>query len=515
MFASDDGTKLVARSNRVENGKIFMGWNPNVEITDNVLVGNGSAITVGCPLCGTAQQASGSIERNTLQTGWGFEMWDGSQFLTLKHNCIRGNNPGLTVVNTLPVNMNVQENYWGAANGPRHPTNPGGSGDEIVGAKVDFSNWDTTDANCREAPPPSVPDLTPIGMEVVQTVQTMDNSVPLAAERTTIARLYAQSTRGTVADVTAELRGYRGDTLLGTLAPVERIAVKPLTPIIQLRVEGKGSWVFWLPKAWTAAGDLRLVAAINQDNAVTELNTSNNGLERTVSFTPRRTLRVALVPIRYHTLLTDDTPTQGQLQAMTWMIRSMYPLSDVQIEIIPSPMEWTIPLLTEAFQGNVTSTMMNRLYARLDLFNQNRAADRKIDQIFGVFPYAANLSFCTSDPRWISGKGKAAYCNPWVPGLPSRDRTQPGAAPPQHPRCLRSQDPQTDWPFNNATIKEVGVDIRGRNFMGPGTHDIMSYCKVTQWISPFHATKLFNSDGFPQPTNRTKSPPPTCLLTAR
>ena len=171
--AYDSGTTLIAQRNSLSGGKIFATWGPKIDISDNVLLGSGSAITIGCVLCGTDTQATGSILRNTLQSGWGLEMWGGSQQLLIQHNCIRDNDPGLITDDafmTTPVD--VRYNYWGAASGPTHPTNPGGSGDHIDGYQVIFKPWDETDTYCR-LDPPAPPDLD-FQVEQVQMIQVVE-----------------------------------------------------------------------------------------------------------------------------------------------------------------------------------------------------------------------------------------------------------------------------------------------------------------------------------------------------
>ncbi len=506
LQAWDAGTKLVAKSNRIENAKIFLAWNPTVEISDNVLIGSGSAITIGCPFCGTGPQATGPIERNTLQSGWGFEMWDGSQSVTLRHNCIRGNDPGMTVVNTLPVNLDARENYWGDASGPLHAGNPPGIGDEIVGAKVDYNPWDIDPTNCKETPPPMLRDLYPIGLEVVQSVQTMYNSVSLVTGKPAWVRVYAQSSRGFVANVGCVLRGYRGSTLLGTLDPITpNIVVRGSTSITTLRENMFGSWNFDLPPDWIAEGNLRLVAEINPGLAVPDLIAANNTIERNVIFATRRAMRVAFVPVRYHTLLTDDLPNQDDILPMMWYMRRLYPMATIEGELIAAPMEWTGSLANKLLQGIYDSTIQDRLMDRLNLFNANRPPDQRIDQVYGVFPDSAGMTYCISDPRWAGGKGRSAYCIVHPIHLAHEIGHNLGLRHPNTPDACDAKDSDTDWPFTTATIQDVGVDILSNDIKPARFHDIMSYCAAGQrWISPFHANKLFQADGNPQPA--TESP---------
>ncbi len=60
------------------------------------------------------------------------------------------------------------------------------------------------------------------GIEVNQAVQDLNNSVMLIANKRTFVRCYVQSDAGTINNVNARLRVYRGATLMGTLSPVQQ-----------------------------------------------------------------------------------------------------------------------------------------------------------------------------------------------------------------------------------------------------------------------------------------------------
>lgn len=71
-------------------------------------------------------------------------------------NIICGNEGGFDVDG--PASVNVEGNWWGAASGPTHPSNPGGSGDEVFDAgngsqgTADFTPWiDTIDGTNGQA----------------------------------------------------------------------------------------------------------------------------------------------------------------------------------------------------------------------------------------------------------------------------------------------------------------------------------------------------------------------------
>jgi hypothetical protein len=161
LDVSDEGSELVAERNKIA-GKIAAYWGAEIELRHNVLDGSGSAITIGCIVCGTSTQATGVIERNTIQNAWGLELWPGSAELEIRHNCVRGNDPGLTWMPAQSEALDVRWNWWNHATGPYHRTlNPGGNGDEIdivaAGGTLEFDPWDPDDSYCADVPPPPAP----------------------------------------------------------------------------------------------------------------------------------------------------------------------------------------------------------------------------------------------------------------------------------------------------------------------------------------------------------------------
>jgi hypothetical protein len=84
--------------------------------------------------------------------------------VTAHQNCIAGNTmAGMRVLpGGHPGVLDAENNWWGNASGPMHPTNPPGTGDRVIDSwplttdVVDFTPWLPTDPGppCPAAPPP-------------------------------------------------------------------------------------------------------------------------------------------------------------------------------------------------------------------------------------------------------------------------------------------------------------------------------------------------------------------------
>ena len=145
------------------------------------------------------------------------------------------------------------------------------------------------------------PDLTVSHLEVNQAVQNEANSIPLIADKRTVVRasIAIGLPAGPVGGVTGRLKGYRGMTLLGTVAP--------FNPGGSITAYKAPDWRqinhtlnFEVPFAWLT-GDVRLEVEVNPNRSVVESDTSNNTTSVNVTFVDGGGLRVAWLPIHYVT----------------------------------------------------------------------------------------------------------------------------------------------------------------------------------------------------------------------
>ena len=151
-------------------------------------------------------------------------------------------------------------------------------------------------------PTPTVglPDLTVSRLEVNQAIQNDANSIPLIASKRTVVRAYlGLRSSMPIGSVTGQMRGYRGSTLLGTIAP--------FNPGGRITVVQPADWRqinhtlnFEVPFGWLT-GDVRLEVEVNTDRAVPENNYGNNAPRPMSRFVDGGDLRIAWLPIHYVT----------------------------------------------------------------------------------------------------------------------------------------------------------------------------------------------------------------------
>jgi len=372
-----------------------------------------------------------------------------------------------------------------------------------TGASFGF-NVTTTYAISAGPVTPSL-DLAVDHMEVVQVVQHWNNTIPLIASKSTAVRVFALVSGNNsqpLSGVTGILHGFRNDVELpgSPLAPVN----KSITVPVQFnRANAGDSLNFLLPKDWTAAGPIRLVADVSPPDSVTEQNTANNILPEDVTFTTLSNIPYPIymyyLPVCYQPPGADKLCPTADIGGADTLIPKIYPIPDDGLQYlawqVPQKI-WREPLVTEA-DINHMFTSLRKFYLMLD------SQKGGIDQLAAWLPPIPNSAFGgLADATW-GGQGgtnrvtfNARPDTPWVlahetgHNLGLRHTTTADG-------CDAGDDSAgSDWSYPDATIEEIGMDPVTME-VKPGTKkDVMSYCSPPVsniWISPFHYMELVHS----------------------
>ncbi len=182
-----------------------------------------------------------------------------------------------------------------------------------------------------------LPDLTVSRLEVNQAVQNDANSIPLIASKRTVVRAYiGLASSMPIGSVTGQLRGYRGGTLLATVAP--------FNPGGRITVPRPADWRqinhtlnFELPFAWLT-GDVRLEVEVNTDRAVGENNYGNNTAAFNARFMDGGDLRIAWFPIHYTPpgYTGPQDPSARIAKGQAWLVAT-FPVSHTRVKYYPWP----------------------------------------------------------------------------------------------------------------------------------------------------------------------------------
>lgn len=487
-------TQVTARGNTIINGKMAATNGAVITYTDNVVKDGGSAITVGCVFCSGAQ-ATGQIEYNTLQGGWGLELWVGSEAVSIHHNCIRGNNPGATLDPFLTSPVDLTNNYWGHASGPAHSTNPGGQGDRIDGDLVNFTPWDTTDANCR-GEPPVMQDLTIKGVEIVQSVQSLDDPTPLVAHKPAVLRIYPHSRTTTEFGVRYDVSAFRGANYIGTLEGDTN--VYRWENLDQILGRTDKSIFLPLPEDWLE-GEIQLKIEINRLEAVQEVDYDNNLIYYTAQFNDIQPLRVLIQPIRHRedAYSQPELPDLSLLPGLPEFAQAGYPVPSLEYTILP-PLDWPYEMgnMHPDIEFERAEQLLSSLTRILERYNANRTPAQRFQQINGVFAGFlgdGRISFCISNPAWVGGEGVATYCTNDTVRFAHEIAHNLGR---RHTNLgdidCGAVDDETDWPYSDPYSGAFGYYQTLEAITYPSNYELMTYC-FPRWYSPFTYSHLFTA----------------------
>jgi uncharacterized repeat protein (TIGR01451 family) len=136
-------------ANSSDHGIWLIGGNNNVTILRNVVTNAASNGLRVSNSFGLGPNQNLHLDSNSLTgNGFGIRVASGGLSGPIDANCnfIQGNTVGLRNDETDGVDATL--NWWGNATGPTHPSNPGGSGQSVVGSAVTLLPFAPTTVNC-------------------------------------------------------------------------------------------------------------------------------------------------------------------------------------------------------------------------------------------------------------------------------------------------------------------------------------------------------------------------------
>lgn len=338
-----------------------------------------------------------------------------------------------------------------------------------------------------------------------------DNAVPLVKDKTTIVRVYPQ-----VQVVSGVFQGAAINANLVMDAPGSG-SVASLNGPIQLKAapdrgELNDSLNFRLPAAWTQYSTINLHIELNADHALPEVNYANNRRDMTLTFNQRQELSVLYVPVGIAVPGSVPVlPDEVSIRRAYYYVQKMFPLSDGGLRYLRGATKWYHKPLQTVPQQIAFVKWLAKLYTHADLLQ----ATESYDQIVGFVAAGASGNVGWSDPLWLqpAGSGRAIFSwDGWIAGYSMAHELGHNLGL-RHPSKVNNADacgawdPQSNWPYNNATIQEVGLDPfkNGRGEVKLSTKkDVMSYCinygaqsVAPIWISPFSYHRLYMADSQP------------------
>jgi hypothetical protein len=335
-------------------------------------------------------------------------------------------------------------------------------------------------------------DLSIAHLEITQATQNASNSVPLVADKPTVARVFVvRSGEAALGDVSVTLSATRG----GQALPGSPLSVGPKRVGSQAaRGDYGGSFNVLLPPSWLS-GDVALTVTVDVENRVGESNEGNNVATAHLAFGQVSPLEIVVVPVRYTHMPNGRTYPPPTLDTISgWVLRS-FPVSRVDVSF-RAPLDFAGDLGTGAAWETLLEQVTSVKFA-------DGAPARQV--------YYALVPTQNGADRWFSGGYagigwvglRAAASLEFGPG--QEEKTGRIAAHEighnlgrYHAPCGTSADPRQPYPYAGASIgaETYGLDVSAGRVWAPGApdnaRDVMSYCSP-QWVSDYTYTALYQS----------------------
>lgn len=370
--------------------------------------------------------------------------------------------------------------------------------------------------------------LTCDGVEVTQAIQDMPHSVPLIAEKRTIARVYLSVGGTDPVTVSGILRVRRaGSTGLGSVVRAQAPATIDPAHNGDLRTKREHdarSLTFILPRRVLTAGQWEVrLSSVHRTQPHRAL-TVPSGATRTVTFAASPPLRVRIVGIRYQSGTRTVAPTALDFTLIQSWLGRAYPVAAVEWSQVtldgPSPWPFQAPAINAFIRGIRATDVAGGVDGRTHYYGlvaDNGGASFMRGLASGI-PAAADPTAVASGPcggsdfgwdddgsygDWYTahelghtfGRFHAEFCGAG------------GGGP--YP-FANGQLADADGAFQGYDVGDIANGIPPRALPGTAWHDVMSYC-VNQWISSFTytgiRTRLIAEDalaGAPAPAARRR-----------
>ena len=236
-------------------------------------------------------------------------------------------------------------------------------------------------------------DLYVSNIEITQAVQNISDPVSLVANRTTLVRVYARTSKPTsVSNLQATLTAYRGSSQIGKLTLSGGSAYPASSSLDSLRASSSKSFNFQLPSSWITAGSIKLVADLDTLNVVRETNEVNT-LSQNASFISVPVLNIMAVPVTYYHRDTWLFPAPSTSWIQEALYR-MYPVHAVNVSVHSAYDFWGNLNDFNSWEG-----LLDEISDLKDLENQPEST-----VYYGVIPLLNSYG-----DSWFDGAGVVGY----------------------------------------------------------------------------------------------------------
>ncbi len=346
----------------------------------------------------------------------------------------------------------------------------------LSSSSLTLVNHDTTEAVVTYAGGPATTLNLTIGhVQLLQSTQRSDGSIPMVAGRDVLLRAFVTANAANAARPTLRVRLFQGSTPMDSIlvpAPGNAVPTSVDTATIA------ASWNVVIPGNRVVAGAM-IQLEVDPEDLVPETDKGNNRWPggSTVSAIPVRAVApyaLRFVPVRISANATTGAVSNTNKDVLAHTTHDMFPLGEMAVTV-----RGTYTTSAAVLQSDDANNAWGQILSEV---NALRASDNNTANYVGIVPVTygggiAGLGYIGAPAAIAWDKASSA------PGVIAHEVGHNFGR--RHAPCGSPASPDASYPYPSAAIVTWGLDMTALQLKAPGAvKDLMSYCNPT-WVSDY------------------------------